>query len=338
MACLTTISGAPHEEIAHTEAIPKEETNHCLSTNFSNTGTTTSNYTDATTLQKLQDYLYLTTDDVVKFLVNGPTDVFAISSQLTTSPFEKVWFPLEIFDKYPKLPLELRRLVVSQALPAPAIIVLKHETLFYTSHGQKQRTVRFIPELSMVYTLADLRSSRAMSLMKVNTEFRDVYIKAFPHHIKICQARRERKESKLRYSKYDVLYLSSFFGRIPLDRTFKAIMNTPDPALPFQQITRLAFSGAILARLSDNALNLADFMLTFPALKEIKVLDHDIPAKDGFKKYTNGGSHGANPDPKETAVKMNDNWTAQVDVLINLMKGKPGVTAEQAVVPKITFL
>ncbi|KAL2066972.1 hypothetical protein VTL71DRAFT_1396 [Oculimacula yallundae] len=348
-----------HEESVHPVDVPKEMMDQCLSATLNGTSTVSSDISPASfdddpagdSHDSFQDFTSGSNDSVdtqVNVAGNASTTTLnlpvnitkTVSTTAELATTQTSWVPLTEFHLFRKMPLELRRMVVKEAMPAPAIIVLNHETLYYPSHSQEKRTVRYIPEFSMIFSLADLRTSRCLSLAKVNTEFRDVYLKGLPHHIKICQARRERKESKLRFSDKDLLYLSSFFGRIPLDRTFDAISNTPAPALPFQNLTRLAFPGKILSRLADSESALVQFLNTFPRLKEIKVLDHDIQPKPGFKKYCNGGSHGDNPEPETTDyLQMDEHWTVQVDVIANMVKNiAPLLAREDVAVPKFTFL
>ena len=214
------------------------------------------------------------------------------------------------------------------------ITAFKHETLQYASHKHDKRTVRWIPTLNAIFTLADLRNTRGLALLKVDKEFRSIYIKKFPKSIKVCQARRERKESKLYFNDKDLIFLQTLFGNISLERTFLSIRNT---ATPFANLTRLALSDGGLDAMTKPGV-LKDFFEVFPALKEIKILSQQIAAKVPHTKYGWGGYNGLHPDPKDTHLDLDKSWTDAVDELIVLMNAEPSVVAKQASVPEITFL
>ncbi|KAH7403785.1 hypothetical protein BKA64DRAFT_744321 [Cadophora sp. MPI-SDFR-AT-0126] len=242
--------------------------------------------------------------------------------------------PLEHFTLFPKLALELRFMVIEAALPKPAILAFKHETLFYKSHKQEMRTVRWIPDLNASFTLADLRKTRALALLRVNKEFRSIYIRKLPNSIKVCQARRERKQSKLYFNDQDLIFLQTFFGKIPLERTFSSIRNTPTP---FGSLTRLALDDEALDAMAKPGL-LKDFFEVFPALKEIKILSQKIAAQIPYTKYGWGGYNGLHPDPKDTKLDFDESWTNAANELVVLMNSEPTVVANQASVPKISFI
>lgn len=178
-----------------------------------------------------------------------------------------------------------------------------------------------------------------MGLLRVDHATRQLYLKAIPLAMKICQARRERRESKLRFSVHDLLYLKTVFtSKITLDTTFRSIKNTPAPAMPFKTIARLAFHSEVLAALNDRPRDLKNFMATFPALEVLTILTGHLPAQDGVVKYGAGGYHGLHPNPKDTHLENADHWNSQVEVLLNLMKEVPAVLAGEANLPKITFI
>ncbi|PVH78749.1 hypothetical protein DL98DRAFT_533654 [Cadophora sp. DSE1049] len=270
--------------------------------------------------------------------VNPPTassiNASAGATTPSSTPTDTDLGPFEHFTLFPKLVLELRFMVVEAALPEPAILAFNHETLFYKSHKQQKRTVRWIPDLTASFTLADLRQTRALALLRVNKEFRSIYMKKLPNSIKVCQARRERKQSKLYFNDKDLIFLQTFFGNIPLERTFSSIRNTPNP---FGQLTRLALDDESLDAMTEPGV-LKDFFEVFPALKEIKILSQEIAAKAPYTKYGWGGYNGLNPDPKDTKLDLDENWTNDADELVVLMKAEPSVIAKQASVPKISFI
>tara|TARA_R110002060_G_scaffold24384_1_gene33148 strand:+ start:991 stop:1506 length:516 start_codon:yes stop_codon:yes gene_type:complete len=171
-------------------------------------------------------------------------------------------------------------------------------------------------------------------LLKVNREFRSIYIKKLPKSIKVCQARRERKESKLYFNDKDLIFLQTFFGGISLERTFLSIRNTPTP---LAKLTRLALSDDALDAMTEPGV-LKVFFQVFPALKEIKILSQQIPAQVPHTKYGWGGYNGLGPDPEDTHLDVDNSWTDAVDELVVLMNVEPRVVAKQVSVPKITFL
>ncbi|KAL5314274.1 hypothetical protein ACEPPN_018699 [Leptodophora sp. 'Broadleaf-Isolate-01'] len=104
-------------------------------------------------------------------------------------PLEKV-VPLEKFTLYVKLPFELRRMAIKFSLPRAAVIQLKHETYQYKSRGHQERSVRMIVDTTNNFTIKQLRESRGLALLRVNNEFRDIYINALPLSLHICHAHR----------------------------------------------------------------------------------------------------------------------------------------------------
>ncbi|KAG4429265.1 hypothetical protein IFR05_015249 [Cadophora sp. M221] len=249
------------------------------------------------------------------------------------------------FTKYPKLPLELRKMIIEKALPAPSIIVLDIETMNWKQppHSHKVRTLRFILMLNGgKMTITEFHESRKMSFLGVDTETRKIYTKRFPHAIQISYNRRQRIESRLWISLDDLLYMKNFCGSISLDRTFDSVKNTRPGALPFAYLTRLALGGHVLAKLSDDVVSpdaVKNFLEMCPKLKELKILDHKVPAEKGFKKIGAGGYHGINPYyPGETKLKSVEIWNVQVDFLFNMMSQDPAVVAGNASVPTITFM
>ncbi|KAH7308270.1 hypothetical protein BKA65DRAFT_176514 [Rhexocercosporidium sp. MPI-PUGE-AT-0058] len=249
----------------------------------------------------------------------------------------------DTFTLYPKLPLEMRDMIVEEALPVPAIIVLDIETMQWKRppHNHKVRSLRFILNLDGNMTLAKFHESRGISLLSVSKAFRDLYQKRFPSSVAISYGRRQKRESKLWISLDDLLYLNNFGRNITLDRTFSSIKNTRPGALPFQYLTRLALGGQVLAKLSDEVLYpgaVKEFLEMCPNLKELKLLDHKILAKKGYTKYGAHGYQGLDPNPGDTHLKSVKHWNVQVDLLFNMMADDPAAKAGRASVPSITFM
>ncbi|KAH6718706.1 hypothetical protein BKA61DRAFT_596136 [Leptodontidium sp. MPI-SDFR-AT-0119] len=250
---------------------------------------------------------------------------------------------LDTFTCYPRLPLELRNMIVKKALPASAIIVLDIETMNWKKppHNHKVRTLRFILMLDGKMTITEFHESRKLSFLRVDRATREVYTKRFPHSIEISYNRRQRIESRLWISLDDLLYVRNFCGSITLDRTFDSVKNTRPGALPFGYLTRLALGGHVLAKLSDDVVSpgaVKNFLEMCPNLKELKILDHKVPALKGFKKFGARGYQGLNPYPESTNLKSVQSWDVQVDLLFNMMAADPAVVAGKASVPTITFM
>ncbi|KAH6718707.1 hypothetical protein BKA61DRAFT_731284 [Leptodontidium sp. MPI-SDFR-AT-0119] len=156
------------------------------------------------------------------------------------------------------LPFELRRMVIKFSLPRAAVIQLKHETYQYKSRGHQERYVRMIVDTTNNFTIKQLRESRGLALLRVNNEFRDIYINALPLSLHICHV---RIQSKLRFSNEDLLFCSTFFGRIiAVNRTFDALIRQNI----FKDVTHVAFQRRRYASTQELPFSLDEALQDFP--------------------------------------------------------------------------
>ncbi|KAG4429266.1 hypothetical protein IFR05_015250 [Cadophora sp. M221] len=245
------------------------------------------------------------------------------------------WVPLLEFNLYPKLPFELRTIVIKFSLPRAAIIQLKHETYRYKSRKHKERSVRMIVDTTSDFTIKELRESRGLALLRVNKECREIYIKALPLSLHVSHNRRQRIESRLRFSNEDLLYCESFFGhRIAVSRTFEALARQD----LFKDLTHIALGRTVIAILRHRPSILADFLRVFPRLDELKVMNQSAPSLMatcvgfGLNDY-----HGGNPYPVgDTPAIPQHDAQAAADVLTT-MRAAADVISGKAIVPRIKF-
>ncbi|KAH7308269.1 hypothetical protein BKA65DRAFT_559754 [Rhexocercosporidium sp. MPI-PUGE-AT-0058] len=245
----------------------------------------------------------------------GVEDALAMLASITDTKSASV--PLDEFPSYVKLPLELRTMVMKFSLPRVAIIQLKHRT-----HGLNtyiyQRCVQMIVDTTDNFTIAQFRES------------------PLPLTLHISYARRQRKQSKLRFSHEDLLYCKTFmYSNIPVHRTFDALVRQD----LFKDVTRIALSCRGLDDLLSSASLREQFLKIFPRLKELELLDHWLrPTNPTATRFGANGYHGLCPDPVGFTYDFDSFVTKNIAYLQSYMKGDDDVISGKAIVPQITFL
>ncbi|KAI6716195.1 hypothetical protein JHW43_001298 [Diplocarpon mali] len=234
----------------------------------------------------------------------------ASTSNLTTLPeslignplTSKIWVPLETFALFQEFPLELRRMVYNEALPAPSVLQLG-----YTIRKKKSKEVTvsnalFYPQLDNDFSKAHLYAQREIGLLSAHRESREVYIRAMPINMPMTIKGRRSLKGALHLSHEDLIYLDTFWrfatdSRVfPLNRTIQALVGQKWTG----QITRIAFSKmdfreAFGTDTYDSYIALLPG--TLPRLQEIKIAEHE------FREYVPSGP-GSVPDSSQNHILL----------------------------------